>query len=1019
MTGKFSVMTTSLTQLPPVKQKLLLLFLLCLCYQHLWKLKLVSAVAVTRNDTARQCTVNFNNTKVEKRIGSIWVSTTDPCAIHSCEEDNNGLVRELITTEDCSEFYCDVDSEPHPQPGTCCGVCMRTKCHYNNTIYDMGQMWHNKNDCTILECAKQPDGQSKINSFQKNCPTLPLNCAADDIYIEDCCKVCRSKAKAKSSLNNNEDSWTEEFYKNHPCVRECRLNEPPKTCQYNFVVEWYQTLSKACFNCPQNATDCQRPHCIVSDGIARSITIVNRMMPGPAIEVCENDIIVVDVQNQLLGESTTIHWHGLHQKSTPYMDGVPHITQCPISPHSTFRYTFKADNSGTHFWHSHTGMQRGDGVFGSLIIRRPRITDPHAHLYDFDLSEHVMIVQDWVHVPGVVMFADHHHSRGDNKPRNLLVNGRGRYYYAIWDQVKAEQKKKMKIAFDVKSETTSAPQNPKSTAEASIELYSEVEIVTPIYNGSNNYNNNRYDIGLVDSFNMENSNQTEDTVPKSTSLLFNPLSKQTQFLKFANSTSTDNISINLTTKVNSSDQNNNNDSHNRTKRNVNDNNIPLDEIPLQIFNVRQGFRYRFRIINAEFLNCPIMVSIDNHTLLAINSDSYDFEPIEVGSIVTYAGERFDFIVHANQTIGNYWVRFKGLMDCSEKFTSAFQVAILRYEGANNTEPSEQLGYNYKPEGIELNVMNRGSGYDDSLTIAEVNGLKQYDSEPGVSRDALKPVADYKFFVYYDFYAKDNPVYHLGDYYGIDANLTDENRVFTPQLNHISLKFPSVALLSERYNLDDSIFCNESSLAQQNIDCREEFCKCHHMLQVPLKSIVEIIIVDEGFTYDANHPFHLHGNAFRVVGLERLGTNVTIEMVKQLDRYNLLKRNLVDPPVKDTVTIPDGGYTIIRFEAYNPGFWLFHCHIEFHAEIGMALIFKVGNNDEMEPIPKNFPSCHDYMPNAEDDDNIKSTTKNNKETTTQKPIGGNDSVGRNFSPKETLVVLFSMIFWHTLIKLLIC
>lgn len=64
---------------------------------------------------------------------------------------------------------------------------------------------------------------------------------------------------------------------------------------------------------------------------------------------------MVDVKNHLLGESTTIHWHGLHQKENPYMDGVPHISQCPIHPHATFRYMFKADNPGTHFWHSHTG----------------------------------------------------------------------------------------------------------------------------------------------------------------------------------------------------------------------------------------------------------------------------------------------------------------------------------------------------------------------------------------------------------------------------------------------------------------------------------------------------------------------------------------------------------------------------------------------------------------------------------------------------------------------------------------
>ena len=45
----------------------------------------------------------------------------------------------------------------------------------------------------------------------------------------------------------------------------------------------------------------------------------------------------------------------------------------------------------------------------------------------------------------------------------------------------------------------------------------------------------------------------------------------------------------------------------------------------------------------------------------------------------------------------------------------------------------------------------------------------------------------------------------------------------------------------------------------------------------------------------------------------------------------------------------------------PGYWLFHCHIEFHAEIGMALIFKVGEHKDFPPVPKNFPRCESYMP----------------------------------------------------------
>lgn len=58
----------------------------------------------------------------------------------------------------------------------------------------------------------------------------------------------------------------------------------------------------------------------------------------------------------------------------------------------------------------------------------------------------------------------------------------------------------------------------------------------------------------------------------------------------------------------------------------------------------------------------------------------NFLTLSIGdSIVTYAGERFDFILEANQEEDVYWMRFGGLMDCDERFTSAHQVAVLQYE----------------------------------------------------------------------------------------------------------------------------------------------------------------------------------------------------------------------------------------------------------------------------------------------------------------------------------------------------
>lgn len=108
-------------------------------------------------------------------------------------------------------------------------------------------------------------------------------------------------------------------------------------------------------------------------------------------------------------------------------------------------------------------------------------------------------------------------------------------------------------------------------------------------------------------------------------------------------------------------------------------------------------------------------------------------------------------------------------------------------------------------------------------------------------------------------------------------------------------------------------------------------------------------------------------------------------------------------------MPDGGYTIVRFEASNPGFWLFHCHIEFHAEIGMALILKVGDNDEMPPVPKRFPTCHDYVPQSKDDEEDIDDTMTNKPSTPDDAGGaGNAGSLRRVSWHTIAVFVFVVI-----------
>ncbi|KAK9512200.1 hypothetical protein O3M35_000670 [Rhynocoris fuscipes] len=202
------------------------------------------------------------------------------------------------------------------------------------------------------------------------------------------------------------------------CLRKC--DGKPRLCYYQFNLVPYRTLSPACGNCPQVKSDCYLPQCVTADGVARGITTINRMLPGPAIQVCEGDTVVVDLINSLPSGSTTIHWHGIRQMGSQYYDGVPYVTQCPILPDTTFRYQFKADTSGSFFYHSHLGFQKLDGASGPLIVREnPNVK--RNYQYDEDLPSHILYIQDWMHILAEDKFP---YTR---EPNSYLVNGRGIY----------------------------------------------------------------------------------------------------------------------------------------------------------------------------------------------------------------------------------------------------------------------------------------------------------------------------------------------------------------------------------------------------------------------------------------------------------------------------------------------------------------------------------------------------------------------------------------------------------------
>lgn len=86
----------------------------------------------------------------------------------------------------------------------------------------------------------------------------------------------------------------------------------------------------------------------------------------------------------------------------------------------------------------------------------------------------------------------------------------------------------------------------------------------------------------------------------------------------------------------------------------------------------------------------------------------------------------------------------------------------------------------------------------------------------------------------------------------------------------------------------------------------------------MKASYHIFCVFIGYGSNHSNTFHLHGYNFLVLGSESLGHPVDVAEIKQIDSHGLLSRNLVDAPRKDTVVVPNKGYTIIRLFTDNPG-----------------------------------------------------------------------------------------------------
>lgn len=607
------------------------------------------------------------------------------------------------------------------------------------------------------------------------------------------------------------------------CMRSCEDTQP-RVCYFNWVLEHYHSMGPACKRCAQGTrSDCYHHACLTADGIEHGVMSINRQIPGPAIQVCKDDLIVVDMMNAMGGTAASMHWHGLRQRETPHMDGVPFITQCPVEFMSTFRYAFWATEPGTQFYHSHAGHHKVNGHYGAMIIRQPEANNPNAHLYDYDLPEHFILASDWMHVTGE-MFMPGLPSSGGILPVNLLINGRG-------------------------------------------------------------------------TFTREDGTRTN--------------------------------------------------------------------VPRQVYRVRKGGRYRFRFINAASHVCPLELQIANHTLEIIASDANNLQPISVNTLVATSGERFDFVVNADLPTDDYWIRVRAIGPCNDRQLSQF--AVLSYQPLSVPEADIAFPNKETPNFndplfdtvVSANHPNTTCGV--SKPDVCVTDFEAYETED----DIINGTPDERFILGFENYPMT-----FSNAFGLNSHEhfmnVHDSVVLQGAINNISFTYPPFSLLTQPELITDGLFCDESTWPGR---CQsQDHCTCIHRLKIKLNALIELYILDlTPEVNDLNHPFHLHGYQMYVMEMGQDRRNpITMERAEKIARTQSLRRTRVTtmPPKKDTVSVPSKGYTRVRFRANNPGFWLMHCHFEWHTAVGMVLVLQVGEPASFVKPPAGFPTCNKYTPDVD-------------------------------------------------------
>ncbi|KZV28941.1 laccase-14-like [Dorcoceras hygrometricum] len=351
--------------------------------------------------------------------------------------------------------------------------------------------------------------------------------------------------------------------------------------------------------------------------------------------------------------------------------------------------------------------------------------------------------------------------------------------------------------------------------------------------------------------------------------------------------------------------------------------------------VEYGKTYLFRMVNS-MMNNIMFFKIANHNVTVVGSDASYTKPINTDYITISPGQTIDFLLEANQNPSRYYMAAR-VYASAGSFDNTTTTGIIEYAG-NYTPPSSLV----LPTFPDFN--------DTAASIAFTNQLRSLASRR-YPVNVPTNITDILFFAI-----------SLGT---VPCPILDQcagpagNR-FRASVNNVSLVLPRTSVLQAYYKNISGVYENDfpddppfpynyTRDAVFGLDWAIENGTDVNVLDY--NSTVELVFQGTSILGGVDHPMHLHGYSFYVVGSGLGNFNKTRDP---------LNYNLVDPPLMETIAVPKNGWTAIRFRADNPGVWFMHCHFERHISWGMGMTFIVkngrGQNAKMLPPPPDMPKC---------------------------------------------------------------